>query len=360
MYLSLFSARNYRNLEDFNIAFKPGLSLIWGDNAQGKTNLLEAIYCLGNLKGFRSSKNSDLIQWGKRFSTVSGCSISPLASQEIQIRIEPSQKTAHLNGKPASNAREFFSTFPVILFCPEEVALFDRGPAGRRTLLDRAVFLMENDYLDKFRRYHFVLKTRNVLLRQKNNQKELDVWTEAFVETAIPIILSRNLFIKTVTTNFVDISNRLTGNRDNIEIEITDITTSEIEKNLRERLEKFSEKEKELGYTLVGPHTEGPVFLINGKKIRNFASQGQKRSFLLAFKISQLFNYKNKYKKTPILLLDDLGSELDVTRQRNFFDIIMGEIKQIFFTTTDNNILKNCGIKSDESFFLTNGQIKAN
>ncbi|NLV25529.1 MAG: DNA replication/repair protein RecF [Deltaproteobacteria bacterium] len=357
MFLTQFVAESFRNLENLNIEFKPGLNLIWGDNAQGKTNLIEAIYFLGNLKGFRALKNSDMIQWGKSSASVGGVSISPLASQKIQIKIEPSKKTAHLNGKTAANAREFFSAFPVILLCPEELALVDKGPSGRRALLDRAVFLMENDYLDKFRRFYFVLKTRNLLLRQNKNQKELDVWTESFIETAVSIIHSRNLFLKNVIRDWNDINGYLTGNHDSIEIDHQEVDKNEIEIVLRNKIKKSYNREREVGYTIVGPHTEGPVFLLNGKQLRNFASQGQKKSFLLSFKITQILNYQKKNKKTPILLLDDFGSDLDIKRQKNFFEMVYGKVKQIFFTTNDEKILKNCGISSDNEIYIKQGKL---
>ncbi len=128
--------------------------------------------------------------------------------------------------------------------------------------------------------------------------------------------------------------------------------------NFREKIEKVSDKEQEIGYTIVGPHTEGPVFLLNGKPFKNFASQGQKRSFLLSFKISQIIDYQKKNNKTPILLLDDLGSELDIDRQKRFFEIVFGKVKQIFFTTTDKKFLQNCGIIPDSCFHLNQGDIK--
>jgi len=358
MHLRNISGKNFRNLREFNLELKPGINLIWGNNAQGKTNLIEALFFLGNLKGFRGNKNIDFIHWQEHLALLKGVTISPLAFQEIQIKIEPSQKKAQLNGKSALNAKEFFTAFPVVIFSPEKMTLFEKGPSGRRAFLDRAVFLMEDDYLEKVRRYTYVLKTRNFLLREKKDKKELEVWTEAFIETALPVISKRNKFLKDILPEVENNHYIITERKERIDFEIKEETDDHIETNLRKRLEKSLEREKNLGYTIIGPHTEGPVFLLNGKPIQNFSSQGQKKTFLISFKISQLNQFYKKKGYSPVFLLDDLGSELDKKRIKIIFDLIKENQKQVFFTATDPYILKNMSISPDTILKIKNGEVQ--
>lgn len=361
MYLKNLEVRNFRNFEQFILNLKNGFNFFWGDNAQGKTNFIEVIYFISNLRSFRLTKNSDLIRFGEKKSILSAETYSEFGSQKVQVSIEKSKKVALINGKSVFKNSEFFGVLPTILFSQEELFLIDKGPIGRRAFLDRGVFLADNSYLDRVRRYFFVLRNRNFLLKNGKNIKELEVWTEAFIKASVAILSDRFQFIQDILDDIKIIHKSLVEKNEEVSFGTKNSFLKEKEEEIfRKRLEKIAIREREVGYTLLGPHADDPEFLINGKNIRLFASQGQKRSFVLAFKMAQILNFKKRKGEFPILLLDDIGSELDSARKKNFFKFLEDKKGQVFITTTDKNELQRVGICPDSCFYVAGGKISSN
>ena len=337
-----------------------GLTLLWGENAQGKTNFLEAVFFLANLKSFRNSKNRDIIRWGESCCHISGDIMMQPCCQKVEVGVEKTGKSVRLNGKPVKSGRDYFGLFKTVLFSPEELNLVKGGPAGRRSLLDRAVFLADPDFLERVKKYENYLKNRNRLLKEKRFRDELDVWTEGFIENGVRLRKDRITYLREFTPELKKNHREIAGTAENVDILYpgSEKGDEELVKDLQDDLKKTQEKERDLGYTLVGPHWDDPLFLVDGRPLRIFASQGQKRSFLMAFKITQIRTIEAKTGKTPVLLLDDMASELDSFRQLNFFKFLSSREGQVFMTTTDKQQLARCGVAPSRTFQVCAGTLE--
>lgn len=337
-----------------------GLTLLWGDNAQGKTNFIEAVFFLANLKSFRSSKNSDLIRWGEDFCRLSGEVMIQPCLKKVEVGVDKTGKSVRINGKPVKSGRDYFGSFKTVLFSPEELNLVKGGPGGRRALIDRAVFLSDPDFLDRVKKYDSYLKNRNRLLKERRPPDELDVWTEGFLKTGVSFKEDRIAYLREFLPELKRSYEEITGKPEDVDISYPGFHKSqdELTRNLREDLKKTREKERNLGYTLVGPHWDDPVFLVDGRPLRVFGSQGQKRSFLMAFKITQIRAIEAKTGKIPVLLLDDMASELDFLRQLNFFRFLSDREGQVLITTTDKQQLSRCGVSPSRAYKVSGGTLE--
>jgi DNA replication and repair protein RecF len=360
MHLQKLFFRNFRNFEKVELNMEKGFHLFWGDNAQGKTNFIEAVFVLANLKSFRNSKNADLIQWGKKSCRISGEILFQSSIKKVELEIGKKGKLARVNGKPVKSGRDYFGSFKTVLFSPEELNLVKGGPAGRRALLDRAVFLADPDYLNCVKKYENFLKNRNQLLKERRDRVELDVWTEGFLKAGVSLRKSRITYLREFIPQLKKNYEEITGGREKIDIVYPGSQESgdELETNFREDLIKTREREDRFGYTLAGPHWDDPIFLLNDRPLRDFGSQGQKRSFLMAFKITQIQDVEAKTGRMPVLLLDDMASELDFLRQVNFFRFLSAREGQVFITTTDKQQLSRCGVTPVRSYQVSGGTLE--
>ena len=360
MHLQKLFFRNFRNFEKVDLEMEKGMTLLWGDNAQGKTNFIEAVFFLANLKSFRNSKNSDLIRWGESFCSLSGEVIVQPCIKKVTVGVDNKGKSVRINGKPVKSGRDYFGWFKTVLFSPEELNLVKGGPAGRRALLDRAVFLSDPDFLDRVKKYNNYLKNRNRLLKERRSRDELQVWTDGFVKNGVSLKEDRIAYLREFIPELKRNYEKITGKAEKVDISYPGFqqTQDDLAGDLWEGLKKTQEKERNLGYTLVGPHWDDPVFLVDGRPLRVFGSQGQKRSFLMAFKITQIRAIEAKTGKVPVLLLDDMASELDFLRQLNFFRFLSEREGQVLITTTDKQQLSRCGIFPSRSFQVSGGTLE--
>jgi DNA replication and repair protein RecF len=360
MYLQKLSFRNFRNFAKIDLEVERGLTLLWGNNAQGKTNFLEAIFFLSNLKSFRTAKNTEVIRWGKDCFHLAGEIVLQPVARKVDVGFDKKGKSVRVNGKPVKSGRDYFGAFKTVLFSPDEMNLVKGGPAGRRALLDRAVFLIDPDFLDQVRKYVYFLKNRNLLLKEDHRREELEAWTEGFIQAGVRLRTERlrylGEFIPALKKNYRDI----TGTGENVDVLYPDARKEEADltEKLKADLKKTRKKERDLGYTLVGPHWDDPIFVVDGRPLRVFGSQGQKRSFLMSFKITQVEVVEAKTGKTPVLLLDDMASELDALRQHEFFRFLAGREGQVFMTTTDKDQLSRYGISPRCSLEVSSGTLK--
>ncbi len=361
MYLKHLSLRRYRNLEETDLDWGKGFNILWGKNAQGKTNILEAIYLLGHLKSFRSARGRDIIFHDCETASVAGTVQLGKVIHHIELSLEINTRTPRLNGKVVKKLSEFLGYIRPILFTPEEMILVKGYPVGRRTLIDRAIMQRDPFYLDRYQEFNRILRQRNQLLKKNANRVELDPWTQALAQSGSKIRRDRLNYLETFLPLFKEVYQKITKNDEQVHISypilkepLTDMT-----ERLRAELERTHERESLLGQTLIGPHRDDPEFLIDNRILRTFASQGQQRSFLLAFKASQVLSLQELLGEPPVLLLDDLTSELDMQRQEGFFDFLLAHQGQVFITTTRPEFMGGQRLAEARFFEVKQGKVEA-
>jgi DNA replication and repair protein RecF len=360
VYIKSIFLNNYRNLKKITIEPSPEFNVLWGENAQGKTNFLESIYLLGNLRSFRSSRNEELINHNSPGCHISGEVISQSVQRQLDLTIVASGKTAKIDGKDIKNAACFMGFLRPILFSPEEVGLIKGNPAGRRALIDRAVFHSDPTFLAKAQLYERCLRQRNRLLKDAKNDQELAPWTEQFIVAGAHIRFERQRYLERLTPLLRKTYSTITGGREEADLQygVAACDVESLQRSLRLDLAKNRERELILGQTLVGPHRDDPLLLVDGRPLRMFGSQGQQRSFMLAFKTAQIMDLENNRGEAPVLLLDDMTGELDRQRQGFFFRFLLERRGQVFITTTDIQTLQQEGIRNARFFHVSQGHIQ--
>jgi len=357
MVLKSISINNFRNLDNKNINFENYFNVFYGKNGQGKTNILESIYLLFNLKSFRFANNIDFIKFGHSYSTIVGISKCNNIENNYNLKIEKSTKNLLINDKKPNHLSDFYGDLKVIVFTPDDTNIVKGYPAVRRALLDRAIFLSSPTYLKDLKHFNNCLKQRNSLLKAPD--KSLDVWTEFYINAAVKVYKERINYIQRIKPIFNKIYSNINYSKELVDIiylnNLTDINY--IKKKLEDDLDKNNYREKEFGMTLYGPHKDDLEFYINEKHIKAYGSQGQQKSFILAFKAAQVLDIKNQTGYSPILLLDDISSELDMDRQKDFLKFLIDNKGQTFITTTDNSFYEK-NLKNENTFYeIKDGKI---
>lgn len=346
MHLRTFACQNFRNLEHVAIEPHPRFNILEGRNGQGKTNILEAIGLLGSFKSFRDAKNSQLIQFEKQRCHIAAKVERSDVVREISIETEGKGKRVRIDGKTLTKRSEYLGHVSIVFFGPDHLALTKEGPSNRRRFLDRAVFNLWPAYFEESRRYQVALKNRNKLLKDSHGKGiDKDVMSSfdaEFIRSGSRLIWRRKNFLKLYSGLFSESLSKLSSN------ELEGIVTygagealasleseSDIQGAFEEILHRAWSSDTHRRYTTVGPHTHDLVCMLNGKSTRSFASQGQHRAFVLALKIAQIQLINNQLGFFPILLLDDVSSELDKGRNEDLMSYLNTAGAQIFITTTD-------------------------
>jgi len=332
MYIKNIKIEGFRNIENCNISPIKKINFIYGINAQGKTNLIETIYYCSLFKSFRTNKNSNLINNNKNNFNINIDIINNKVNNNLKVSldIKNNKKIIINNKKPINNF--FYKILNSIIYYPDEISYLKVYPLYRRNLIDRSIFYINNEYINVFKKYIKCLKQRNIFLKSDN--KEHDIWKDQLIEYSYLIIKERMNYIEKIN-NYFNILSTNNNINEKYSIEYNNYDKEKIKDNLFFKFEKYKIKEKKYGYTLVGPHVDDFIFLINNNNINKYSSEGQKRSFLLSYKQAQLQDYKDNYGYYPILLFDDMGSELDSSRKHNTFSKILDNSGQVFITTMD-------------------------
>jgi DNA replication and repair protein RecF len=328
-------AVDFRNLQQVLIEPHPRFNVLHGDNGQGKTNVLEAVYLLGTLRSFRAARVDELIRFGCERASARARVRKLGVERLLEVELSPGHKTARVDGKGA-RASSYFGGFNVVLFAPEDLRLPRGAPAGRRRFIDRAVFNAVPAYLDEAQTYERVLRSRNALLRGEGGEDLLDVYDEQLARAAVPLVTRRRRFVTELAPRVADTFRRVTGG---LHLELTfrsalDVEEGAIAATLLERLRADRRKDLARGSTSSGPHTDDLELFLDGHEAGAFASQGQTRAIVLALKIAEIDHLREKLGDPPVLLLDDVSSELDPTRNAQLFDFLRGVSCQCFITTT--------------------------
>jgi DNA replication and repair protein RecF len=362
MHLRRLVLHNFRNIDQVEAFPDPGFNILWGENAQGKTNILEAIYLLGHLKSFRTTRNSELIRKGCPFGRIAGEVEKKDVLHTIGVVIQEEGKSIRVDGKPVIRTKDFPGYLCSVLFAPEEVGLARGYPAGRRALLDRAVFQADPAFLDRAREYQRYLKQRNRLLKEGSRPEQLLPWNEGLVTAGAQVRRMRIHYLQRLVPLLKETYRAITDGREEADLlyPARVSTEHELQEQLRCELKRQTAQEIRIGTTLAGPHRDDIQFMVNGLSLRSYGSQGQQRSFLLAFKTAQIMDLERHAGCLPVLLLDDMTGELDRKRQEFFFQFLRERRSQVFVTTTDPQSILNEGFHEVRSFRVIQGTLQAN
>ena len=354
MYIDKIKLNNFRNYIEEEINLDKNINIFYGNNAQGKTNILESIYLCAIGKSYRTNKDREIININKDFSKVE-INYSK-KDREGKIKLEISdKKNLYLNDIKLKKISEILGNINIVLFNPDDINIFKEGPSKRRRILDIMISQLRPSYVYNLNMYLKILEQRNNYLKQikyeNKNEEMLDVWDTQIAKYAEIINLYRKEFTEKIKEKIVDIHKKITDNKEEIKIEyISDFT------NQGEFLKEIKNSRKIdiiKGYTGKGIHRDDLKLFINDKEIGIYGSQGQHRSAILSIKLSELQIIKDETEENPILLLDDFMSELDKIRRQNFLEDVQDT--QIIITCTDKLELKN---KNKKIFFVENGKVK--
>ena len=361
MILENLKLRCYRNLTEADIAWNEHFNIIYGQNAQGKTNLLEAIYLLGHLKSFRGARGNELINHAEETAWVGAVVTQGGVSHRLEIGLQKNGRNPRIDGKTVQKLSQFLGYFRTVLFTPEELSNVKGFPAGRRALLDRAILQTEPAYLDRVQEYDRILRQRNQLPKQQADVLQLTPWTEALVRTGSRIRHDRQGYLKRFLPHFCQVYREISGGRESVGLNysIEQMSLEQLTAQLAAALERLAQREKKLGLTLAGPHRDDLDFMVEGRSLRAFGSQGQQRSFLLAFKAAQVMDLEVQFKEPPVLLLDDLASELDSGRQEGFFNFLLNRRGQVFLTSAQTPLLTEPVLQTGSFFKVDQGMVTA-
>lgn len=358
MVIKSLKLKNYRNYELLDMTFDSKTNILYGDNAQGKTNILEALYLSGTTKSHRGTKDRDLIQFGREESHLE--TIVEKKGMEFQIDMhlkKNSPKGIAINKIPIRKASELFGIVHFVFFSPEDLNIIKDGPAGRRRFIDLELSQIDKVYLSNLSNYNRIINQRNSLLKELYHQDHLmdtlDIWDMQLAEYGTKVIESRKQFIRQVNQIIADIHYRLTGGRERIELSYESSLGS---LSLEQALKKNRERDIRMKSTSVGPHRDDLCFLSGDLDIRKFGSQGQQRTAALSLKLSEIELVKEVIKDTPILLLDDVLSELDKHRQNYLLDSIHDI--QTVITCTGLDEFVNHRFSINKIFRVSSGSVK--
>lgn len=347
MYVKNLQVKNYRNYDDININLNNSLNIFLGENAQGKTNLAEAIYFLSSLKSHRTSKNKDIIKWDTNSTYIKGTVSRLYGDDTLEVFISSVEKNyIKVNGVKATKASEVLGRLNVVMFSPEDLKLVKEGPNVRRKFLDFELSQIRPKYHYLIGRYNKILNQRNNILKSlqfsNGSAATLDVFTEQLIEAACEIVIMRHNFINEISVISKAIHEKITMGLEDLDIGyVSDVTKFDSKDKIKEQMyEKINKKrdfEIKKGYTLIGPHRDDIMIKINSIDVRSFGSQGQQRSAALSLKLSEIDIINKVTGEYPVLILDDVLSELDKNRQRYLIDNL-SHVQTILTCTSGSDV----------------------
>ena len=336
MYIKEISLRDFRNYESLDVQFHNKVNIFLGQNAQGKTNLLESIYITSMGKSFRTGKDRDMVRFGSEFFRVKATAVK---EEELIVEIavtKDGKKGVKIDGLKAKKMTDLLENVYIVIFSPEDLKIVKDEPEKRRKFIDRELCQIKPSYYNNLTHYKKVLSQRNAYLKEYDiDDSILDIWDMQLAEYGSKIIEARTEFIKKLNVISSKIHKDITNKKE--ELEVIYEPSVEYSKNLREvffmKMKINRKNDIRRRTTTIGPHKDDLKLLSNGIDIRNFGSQGQQRTAALSLKLSEIKLIEEETGENPILLLDDVLSELDRERQ-NFLINSLSDI-QVFITTTE-------------------------
>ena len=371
MIINSLKANGYKNLDGVDIRLDPKMNIVCGENAQGKTNLIEAVWLCSGCRSFRGTRDKDFIGFDKDTASVELSFTDLVRTQEISFSVKKralKDKTVTLNGVRLPLLSKLFGSFRCVVFTPEDLNLTKGSPDNRRSFTDLSIAQIKPSYINALNKYNSVLSQRNALLKsigfgESVNKDQLDIWNEQLAESGAYISVLRNTFCTVLNSRAGSLYDNITGGKENLELRyqstVYDDFTGETDfkgrlaEEYRKKLEEAFSSDIRAGFTTVGVHRDDLVFFIDGLPVREYGSQGQARSAALSMKLAHAQIIKEEYGEYPVMLLDDVLSELDPARQNFILNNI--DDMQVVITCCDSRTVTD--IKEGRIFFLKNGRV---
>jgi len=361
--------KGFRNYNQQHLYFNPRLNILVGENGQGKTNLIEAIYYLTVTRSFRTNRDQDLANWDDNYFVIKGKFVKNDFNDELQV-IYRSGKPLQVKLNQESLKRfDYLQRYPVVAFSPDDLMLIREGPSVRRRFLNLEASRLSPVYFDELRAYQRVLQQRNKLLKEsftkrQTLEKRIEPWNNSLVSHGTNIVQARVKIIEELEKEAKIFFEQMNKNNETLSLEYAcefdySEKLTETRNNFLSLLLSRYETELKRGSTLVGPHLDDMKILINGYDTRKFSSQGQKRTAALALKMAEVSLFKKMHENWPIILLDDVFSEFDQYRKQYFLDYLKKNTGQCFITTASdkNEIINNLKMQY-KVFTVYQGSIK--
>ena len=352
MYIKKINLKNFRNYDEQELELKKNLNIFYGNNAQGKTNILESIFLCAFAKSFRTKKEEELIKFGKEKAFVE--IQYEKSDREGKINLEISDKKYFsVNGVKVKKFSDLLGKINIVMFNPDNIEIIKDGPAKRRRFLDMLISQLKPSYVYNINLYAKTLEQRNTYLRQikyENKPKEmLEIWNEKLAELAEKIYIERNQIINKIRNKLKKIHYEITESKEEIEIKYK--SNCKNKEEYLNYLKKYEEIDIQRGYTSVGIHRDDFEIFINKNLVNIYGSQGQQRTSILSLKLAEVEVIYDEIGEYPILLLDDFMSELDEERRKKFISTIKNN--QVLITCTDKIEIENGQI-----FYVDNGKVR--
>jgi DNA replication and repair protein RecF len=345
---------NFRNYENQELLLGERTNILYGKNGYGKTNILEGIVLCSIGKSFRNAKDKNMLMSTKDSYKITIEFISNEREQEIVFFYKENNREININGIKVRKIGELIGNIPAVIFSPEDLKIVKGSPIERRRFLDILICQINNKYFYELQKYNKIVTNRNILLKEINkreiNNYEMETWNEALIETGSRIIRERVKYINKISEKAIEYQKYLSDEKEKLSIEYINVNSDKqyeeienLEMYLMKQLNENKKREIKYGATLIGPQRDDLKISLSGLEIKKYGSQGQQRTAVLALKLSELDILKEELDEKPILLLDDVMSELDIERRVRLSELIKDI--QVVITTTDIEKNKSKDIK---------------
>ena len=357
MYIQSLELSNFRNYESLKTEFSEGTNILYGDNAQGKTNILEALYMLSICKSYRGQRDRDLIRFGQEEAHIRSVIMKGGIDYTVNMHLSRNRtKGIAVNGQKLRKASQLVGLLHIVFFSPDDLRIIKDGPSERRRFMDMELCQLDQSYLFNLAHYNKIIDNRNRLLKDiaydRRLEEMLDVWDAQMVDYGSKITARRKVFMDSVSAIVGDIHASLTGGKEHLTV---GYEPNVIPEDFAEKLRKARERDIRQKISTVGPHRDDFSFVDNAIDLRTFGSQGQQRTCALSLKLSEIELVKQIIGDNPVLMLDDVLSELDSGRQNYLLGSIGGI--QTFITCTGLDEFVRNRFTIDRLFQIRNGTV---
>lgn len=358
MIIKSLELENFRNYGTLSIDFDSGTNILYGDNAQGKTNILEAVFLSATTKSHKGSKDRDIINFTADEAHIRTYVVKDGLENRVDMHLRKNKsKGIAINGQKIKKAADLLGLLNVVFFSPEDLSIIKNGPAERRRFVDMELCQLDSVYLHDLNNYNKIVNQRNKLLKElyfnPGLKDTLSIWDTQLVSFGSKVIERRNVFVNQLNEILYEIHLRLSGGKEKLQIVYEPDVLAE---NFEKKLGDSQEKDIKFKQTTVGPHRDDFSFMADGVDIRRFGSQGQQRTAALSLKLSEIELVKKVTKDVPLLLLDDVLSELDSSRQNYLLNSI-GDIQTIITCTGLEEFVNN-RFEINKVFEVSNAAVK--
>ena len=359
MVITELRLQDFRNYTRLSLSLETGLSVFWGGNAQGKTNLLEAVYFTSIGRSMRTPRDKELILWGEERARLRADAVGRGGKSRVEIVIDKrANKRVAINGAEVRKLGELMGVIMTVLFSPDEISIIKESPGDRRRFMDIAVCQISRPYFYLLSRYNKTLAQRNRLIKSGADGDTLDVWDLQLADTGSKVIRTRRGFIKRLEKLADKNHAYLTSGKERLTLSYESLageTDEEIKENFLNELKRTREKDVFQGYTHTGPQTDDFAAVCGDVDIRKFGSQGQQRTAALSLKLAQLDLFYEETGEYPVLLLDDVFSELDESRQQKLIERLSGHQTVVTCTHIDGAMKRQ--FKDAALYRVENGSV---